>query len=84
MELMCSGAFVKSLKTKTRSNCFRPNCTRSKDATSISPRVTTKNGGSDKWTRHSVVGCRRTLVRKGTPSNDSSRNGISGSNVSPV
>ncbi len=75
---------MKSLKTKTRSNCLRPNCTRSKDAISISASVTTKNGGSDRWTRQSVVGWRRTFVRKGTPSNDSSRNGISVSSGSPV
>lgn len=84
MEFMWSGAFVKSLKMSTMSNCFSPNWTRSSDAISMSERVTTRKGGSDKCTRHSVVGCKRTFVRNGTPSNDSSRNGISGSSVSPV
>lgn len=50
----------------------------------MSARVTTKNGGSDRWTRHSVVGCSLTLVRNGTPSNESSRKGMSGSKGSPV
>jgi len=36
---------------------------------------TTRNGGSMRCTRHSVVGCSHTLVRNGIPSNDNSRKG---------
>ena len=74
---------MKSLKMKTRSNCLSPYCTRSRDAISISESVTTKNGGSVRWTRHSVVGCNRAAMREGTPSKDNSRKGMSNSNVSP-
>lgn len=80
---MCNGALVKSLKINTRSNCFNPYWTRSSEAISISDRVTTKKGGSVRWTKHSVVGCNRALVRNGTPSNDNSLNGTSNSRVSP-
>ena len=74
---------MKSLNMKTRSNCLSPYCTRSNDAISISARVTTRKGGSVRCTKHSVVGCKRLLVRKGTPSKDNSRKGISSSRVSP-
>ena len=84
MEFICNGDRVKSVKTRTISNCFRPHCTRSREAISISLRVTTRNGGSERCTRHSVVGCSLTFVRKGTPSNASSRKGMSASKGSPV
>lgn len=83
IELMWRGVFVKSLKMRTRSNCLSPYWTRSREAISISDNVTTRNGGSVRWTKHSVVGCKRALMRNGTPSNDSSRKGMSTSNVSP-
>lgn len=84
IELICNGGRVKSEKMRTISNCFKPNWTRSNDAISISLRVTTRKGGSERCTKHSVVGCNLTFVRKGTPSKANSRKGISASNVSPV
>lgn len=78
--LMWTGARLKSLNTKTRSKFFKPNWTRSRCAISISLRVMTKNGGSVKCTKHSVVGCSNTLDLKGTPWKPNSRKGISISN----
>lgn len=77
IELMCIGGFVKSEKMKTRSKFFKPNWTRSRCAISTSARVMTRNGGSVRCTRQSVVGCKSTFVRKGTPLKPSSRNGTS-------
>lgn len=74
---MWIGVRWKSLKTKTISKFFNPNCTRSKWAISISLKVMIKKGGSDKWTRQSVVGCNKTFDRNGTPVKPSSRNGTS-------
>lgn len=75
---------MKSEKMRTISNCFKPNWTRSNEAISISLRVTTRKGGSERCTKHSVVGCNLTFVRNGTPSKANSRKGISASKVSPV
>lgn len=75
--LICMGVRWKSLNTNTRSKFLRPNCTRSKWAISISLSVITRKGGSDRWTRQSVVGCKRTLDRNGTPLKPSSRKGMS-------
>lgn len=77
IELMWRGGREKSRKIKTMSKCLRENCTRSSEATSISARVTTVNGGSDRCTRQSVVGCIFTLARAGTPSKARSRKGMS-------
>lgn len=74
---------MKSLNMRHRSNCFKLYCTRSREAISMSDRVTTRNGVSVRWTKHSVVGCKRTPWRNGTPSKESSLNGMSSSKVSP-
>lgn len=70
---METGGLEKSLRTKTRSKFLRPYWIRSRWATSTSARVTTRKGGSIRWTRQSVVGCISTLVLNGTPMNPSSR-----------
>ena len=66
------GVRVKSWKTKTISKFLSPYCTRSRWATSMSASVSTRKGGSVRYTSVSVVGCRRTFDRKGTPEKASS------------